>query len=59
MYNVTLRRVRVTVVAAGKAMSVTYCECVLVTLGIQHAMRVRHFAICGLPRSLIIFHIIS
>jgi hypothetical protein len=32
------------------------CVCVCVALGIQHAMRMRHIAICGLPRSTILFH---
>jgi len=36
----------------------TYSGCVLVALNIQHAMGVRHIAICGLPRSTIFFHII-
>jgi len=35
------------------------CVCVFVTLGIQHAMRVRHIVICGLPRSTVFFRIIS
>jgi hypothetical protein len=44
---------------SGKAISTTYSECVFVALGIQHAVRMRHTAIYGLPRSTIFFRIIS
>ena len=40
---------------SGKAIKITYSECVFVTLGIQHAKRMRHFIICGLSRSTIFF----
>jgi hypothetical protein len=30
---------------------------VFVALGVQHAMRMRHIVICGLPHSTVFFHI--
>jgi hypothetical protein len=42
----------------GKAIRITYSECVFVALSIQHAMRMHHI-ICSLPCSTIFFHIVS
>jgi hypothetical protein len=42
-----------------KTLSITKPEGLFVALGIQHAMRMRHIGICRLPRSTILFHIIS
>ena len=59
-YNETLRRVRVTIVAVEKQWVLhNLSVCVFVVLGIQHAIRMRHYVICGLPGSTIISHIIS
>ena len=41
----------------GKAASITYSECVSVTLVIQHAKRMRRVTFCGLPGSTIFSHI--
>jgi hypothetical protein len=38
-------------------MSITQPVCVFVALGTQHAMRMRHIVIYGLPRSTVFFHI--
>jgi len=37
---------------------VLVCVCVFVVLVIQHAMRMHHIVICGLPGSRVFFHII-
>jgi len=44
---------------SGKAITITYTETMIVPLGIQKAVHMCHIAICGLPGSVIIFHIIS
>jgi hypothetical protein len=41
-----------------KNQKITYCECVFVALGIQHAMRMSHIVICGLPGCKIFLNII-
>ena len=58
LYNVTLRRVRLTIVSWEKT-SITYSECVFVALGIKHVMLKRHIIICGPPRFTIFFRITS
>ena len=60
-YNLTLWRICATIVAvdSNEYYTRTTCVGVFVALGIQHAMRMCHIAVCGLPRSIIFFHIIS
>jgi hypothetical protein len=51
MYNLTLRRVRLTIIAAEKHMYYIFWVCVFVALGIQRAMHMHYIAICGLSGS--------
>jgi hypothetical protein len=44
---------------SGKAMRITYSECVFVALVIQYAMRMRHIVIRGLSGSTNFFHVFS
>jgi len=37
-------------------MRISFYGCVFVAFSIQHAKRMRHIVICGLPGSLIFFH---
>jgi hypothetical protein len=46
---------KVTIFKVEKAIRITYSVCVLVTLGIQHAMRLCHIVICGVSTSVILF----
>jgi hypothetical protein len=58
MYNATIRGFRANIVAVEKQ-CVLHSLSVFVVLVTQHAMRMRHVVICGLPRSKIFFHIMS
>jgi hypothetical protein len=43
----------------GKAISITYSECVFVVIGMQDEMCMRHIVVCGLSASIKTFHMIS
>jgi hypothetical protein len=43
---------------SGTTISITYSECVLVVLVIQHTLRMRNIVIYGLSGSTVFFHII-
>ena len=51
--GVTWRGIRVSVVAFGKAVSVTYFECVFVALVIYKAKRLRRFMLSSLARPIL------
>jgi hypothetical protein len=57
-YNVTLRLLRASIVVVEKQW-VLHNRSVFVALGIQHAMRMRHIVMRGLPPSTTFFHNIS
>jgi hypothetical protein len=42
-----------------RVVRIVHILCVSAALGIQHAMHMRHIAICGLSDSTVFFHIIS
>jgi hypothetical protein len=42
----------------GKTVSITYSECVFAALGIQHAMCMHKYFICGMSSPTVLFHII-
>jgi uncharacterized membrane protein len=47
-----------TMKSSGKAMSITYSECVLLALFTQHALRMHRIVICGLYGCIIYLSII-
>ena len=51
MCNVILMRVRSNHCCSGKAIGITYSECVFVSLIMQHAMPMRHIVSGGLSGS--------
>jgi hypothetical protein len=57
-YDVTLRHVRAFLQRKSNTYYI-FWVCVFVALGIQHAMRMHHIVICGLPHSAIFFRVLS
>jgi hypothetical protein len=59
MPNITLCRVRATVVAMESKNYYIFRECVFASFGIQLQMRISRIVICGLSAYSTFFHIIS
>jgi hypothetical protein len=53
-----MKHIRATIVAVEEQW-VLHNLCVFAASDIQHAMRLRHIIICGVPHSTILSHIIS
>jgi hypothetical protein len=53
--NVTMTHILAIIVAVEKSIIITGFESLFLALGTQHAMRMRHIVICGLPNSNNIF----
>jgi len=58
-YNLTMRRVRANHCCSAKSIGITYLEYAFVPLGIQHATRMHHTAICVPHRATEFFYSIS
>jgi hypothetical protein len=56
-YDETLMHVRSTIVGVEKQWLLHNLSVCILALGTQHAMRMRHIVLRGLPRSTIFFHI--
>ena len=50
---------RACTICCGGTISITYCECVFLALGVRHEMRMRHIVICGLSSSKKNFFVLS
>jgi hypothetical protein len=59
MYKVTIEALSCYHCCSGKAIHITYSKRVSVTLGIQHAVPMRHVVMCDLPDFTIFLKIIS
>jgi hypothetical protein len=58
-HNIVLKRVPATIVTGENNKYYTTLVCVFVAIFIQHDMSMNRIVVCGLPRSTMLFHIIS